>query len=111
MSLINDLKRTFLNASKVIVDKTGDYSRIARLSLEDKKYESDIEKKQTDAGKYVFECMRKGDSSINLNEKVLTDALEEIKLLEEKIGANKEEIEKLKKSEHPEEKNDDTGTD
>ena len=105
MSLINDLKRTFLNASKVIVDKTGDYSRIARLSLEDKKYE------QTDAGKYVLECMRKGDSSINLNEKVLTDALEEIKLLEEKIGANKEEIEKLKKSEHPEEKNDDTGTD
>lgn len=102
MSLINDLKRSFLNASKVIVDKTGDYSRMARLSLENKKFEGDIEKKHTEAGKYVFECIQKGDSTIDLKEKRLTDDLEKIKELEEKIKTNKDEIEKLKKSQQPE---------
>jgi len=103
MSIMNDLKRSFLNASKIIVDKTGDYSRIARLALENKKYESDIEKKQTDAGRYVFDHMQNGDSTIDLKTKELTDALEEIRKLEEKIAVNKEEIEQLKKSQKTEE--------
>ncbi|MBN2038465.1 MAG: hypothetical protein JW864_00380 [Spirochaetes bacterium] len=106
MSLINDLKHSFLRAGKVIVDKTGDYSRIARLSLDNKKYESDIDKKETETGKLVFEYMRKGDTTLDLKDKNLTDTLVTINELEKKIADNKSEIEQLKKSEQTEKKKD-----
>lgn len=104
MAFFDDVKYNLLKISKKIVDKTGDYSRIARLTLDIKNYESDIEKKLSEIGKIVIEKMEAGNDSLDLKETALTDIRGKIKTLESDIKSNREEIERLKKPQKEEKK-------
>ncbi len=105
MAFIDDVKHSLLKVSKKIVDKTGDYSRIARLTLDIKKYEGDIEKKLIEIGKIVLAKMEDGEGSLDMKETTLIDIRAKIKTCEADIKTNREEIEKLKKPQEEEKKN------
>ncbi|MDY6970019.1 MAG: hypothetical protein SVR08_15375 [Spirochaetota bacterium] len=114
MSLIKDAKKSIFDISEKFVHNTERYSRIAKLSMDIKKAEDNIEKIQTEIGKFIIERVEKGETSFNLNEKTLKELTAKVKRTKSSIKANRKEINKLKKIDESESSkskkiNDDTG--
>lgn len=98
MGLFDDAKDVLKSAGKKIVTKTGEYSQIARLTLNIKKSENEIEKNHIELGKYVIGKVVKGETSLDLKDSRITGYYNKIKDSEKKIETDRAAIEKLKKS-------------
>jgi hypothetical protein len=98
MGLFNDVKSVVKNTSKKIITKTGEYSQIARLTLDIKKTENDIERNHVEIGKYVINKIDKGETSLDLKDSKITSYNNKIKEYEKRIAADRSAIENLKKS-------------
>ena len=98
-----DVKKSLYKYSKKVVGKTGEYSKIAKLTLNIKKNEGSIEQIQTEIGRYVLEKIEKGETTLELGDATIKEFTDRIKEYEEIINAKKIEIEELKKAKIPEE--------
>ena len=97
MSFLADKTRNLVDVGKTIKNKTQEYSTIAKLSLDIKKFENEQEKSQIEIGKYVLEKIKSGDSTLELNDEKISEQAEKIKELDESIKKVREEIEEHKK--------------
>ena len=98
MSFIKDAKKSIFDISEKVVHSTERYSRIAKLSMDIKKNDDNIERIQTEIGKYIIERIEEGEKSFDVNDKMLKELAGKIKKFKSSIKANKKEINKLKKA-------------
>ena len=96
MGFLKDASESILKYSGILVNKTEEYTKIAKLNLEIKKLEGDIDKLQAEIGRVIEEMANSGAASADLNEKRIARHLESIKELRSTIGGKKKTIDELK---------------
>ena len=98
MGFLKDAGETLLKYSEKVVNKTEEYAKIAKLTMDIKKMENGIEKAHTEIGDFVMKLVEKGEASLSLHDTFLTDRTRTIKEYKEIIEAKRKEIEEVKKS-------------
>jgi hypothetical protein len=98
MSFLRDAGDSLVKYSEIIVNKTEEYTKIAKLMLDIKKLESDIEKNQSKLGKFVIVCLENGQSNLDLADLHVVDFFHKIKDDKVTIDAKREEINIIKQS-------------
>ncbi|MCP4130153.1 MAG: hypothetical protein GY754_03950 [bacterium] len=98
MGLLKDTGQTLLKYGEKFVNKTEEYSKIAKLTLDIKKQESNIEKAAKGIGNYVIDKRENGETTLDLNDSVVSDFFKKVKECKTTIHAKKEEIEELKRA-------------
>jgi len=99
MGIFKDAGDSLLKYGGIIVNKTEEYTRIAKLTMDVKKYSNDVEKLQAKIGKMVVSEMEKSNGSMDLKDPVIKKYYEEINELKKEIQKTKEEIKKIKDDE------------
>ncbi len=100
MSFLTDKTKNLLKLGETIKTKTHDYSILAKLMLDIKKDENELEKNLTEIGTHVIEKRRKGEKTLNLDDKNIVIYADKIKEVEKSIEKKRVEIEELKKKSH-----------
>jgi len=103
MGFLKDAGDSLLKYGGILVNKTEEYTRIAKLNLEIKKNESDIEKCHLKLGKILATAMDKGESSLDLKQESVSSLYDKILSLRQIIEGKKNEIEALKQEKAGEE--------
>ncbi len=98
MGIFKDAGESLLKYGEIIVNKTEEYTKIAKHTFDIKKLEGDEEKIKVQIGKIIIEKLEKGEIKADLKEKEISRLYDEIIIIREKIKSIKAEIEKQKKS-------------
>jgi hypothetical protein len=98
MSFFRDAGDSLIKYSEIIVNKTEEYTKIVKLTLDIKKLESDIEKNQSELGKYVIVSLENGKKSVDLDDPHIAVFFSKIKEDTASIENKREEINILKQS-------------
>ncbi len=98
MSFLKEAGDSIIKYSEIIVNKTEEYTKIAKLLLDIKKLESDIEKNQSELGKYVIVGLENGQKNLDLADPHISDFFKRIKEDRAGIEAKREEINTIKQS-------------
>ena len=110
MSFLKDAGKTFIKFSETVVEKTEEYTRIAKLILDIKKLENAIESLHNDIGQYVVKRINEGASSIGTADEPIKGCHEKISENKKLIDAKRHEIEMIKKARNaPKEKDTQSG--
>jgi hypothetical protein len=96
MGFLKDAGDSLLKYGGILVNKTEEYTRIAKLNLEIKKNESDIEKCHLKLGKILSTAMDKGETSLDLNQESVSSLYGKIISFRQIIEGKRNEIEALK---------------
>jgi len=96
MGFLKDASESILKYSGILINKTEEYTRIAKLNLEIKKLEGDIDKLQAEVGRVIEDMANTGAASADMNDSKIAKLLESIKELRSTIGSKKKNIEELK---------------
>lgn len=97
MGFLKDASESIIKYSGILVNKTEEYTKIAKLNLEIKKLEGDIDKIQEQIGRIVEEKANSGAETVDVKDTAINRHLESIKELRSTIGGKKNQIEELKK--------------
>jgi len=97
MGFLKDASESIIKYSGILVNKTEEYTKIAKLNLEIKKLESDIDKIQEEIGRLVENKANGGAETVDLKDTAISRHLESIKELRSTIGGKKNQIDDLKK--------------
>jgi hypothetical protein len=97
MGLLKDAGDTFIKFGSLLVNKTEDYTRIARLNIEITRLRGDIEKVKAEIGGHVIELKSAKKSRLDLNSDLIESCVKKINTMEKQIGKKKDEIEEIKK--------------
>lgn len=100
MGILKDASESILKYSGILVNKTEEYTRMAKLNLEIKKIEGDIDRVHREIGAILEEKANGGASSIEISDSAIQGNLASIKEFRSTIGSKKDEIEKLKQAEN-----------
>lgn len=92
MSFFTDAGKQFLKYSEKLVEKTEEYTKIAKLTLEIKKIESTIDKIHHEVGKLVIESIREGKVTLDLENEYFKGTAGKIQEYRELIESKKKEI-------------------
>jgi len=98
MSFFREAGDSLIKYSEIIVNKTEEYTKIAKLLLDIKKLESDIEKNQSDLGKFVIVCLENGQKTLDLSDLHVSDFFRKIKEDKSVIETKREEINIIKQA-------------
>lgn len=98
MGFLKDARRSFLKYSEMLVDKTEEYTRLAKLSLEIKRLEYTIEKNHIEIGEYVSSKIEEGARELNLEDETISTRHHNISASRETIAARRKEIEEIKQA-------------
>jgi hypothetical protein len=98
MSFWRDAGRTIAKYSEKIVEKTEEYTKIAKLLLDIKKIEDVIEKLHFEIGEYVITKSDEGAKELSLNDEFIINHTKKIHEQKELIVAKKKEMEEVKKA-------------
>ncbi len=96
MGFLKDASESILKYSGILVNKTEEYSRIARLNLEIKSIEGNIDRLHRELGSLIEGKADGGASAIETGDESVARILNDIKEKRGDIGAKKKEIEELK---------------
>ncbi len=108
MGFFKDAGDSILKYSEIIVNKTEVYTKIAKLNLDIKKLEGDIEKKEREAGQHCIKVLKEDGATITSGDKEIHSFISEIDGFRSTIAQKKQEIEQLKKAAGPEKENSST---
>jgi len=97
MSILKEAGDSFLKYSEIIVSKTSDYTRIAKLNIDIKRIEMEIDRTEKELGAFVLGKIESGASSIDATDQALKYICDKIKKHKSDIDSKKNEIEALKK--------------
>lgn len=98
MSFFRDAGDSLIKYSEIIVNKTEEYTKIAKLTLDIKKLESDIEKIQSELGRFVIVSFESGQKSVDMSDPHIADFLNKIKENIAGIESKREEINLIRQS-------------
>lgn len=96
MSFIKQTGESIMKYGEIIVNKTEGYTRIAKLKLDIKRLEGNIEKCHIKAGVLTTEEYKNGTTSLDLTKSEMKEIVEEIERHTNEINAKKQEIEEIK---------------
>jgi len=97
MSIFSETAKSILELGKTIKNVTQDYAGIAKLTYDIKKLENDIEKNQTEIGKYVMGKITAGEKNLSLEDEKISEHIKIINELNDSIKSKRDEIEVLRK--------------
>lgn len=98
MGFLKDARKSFIKYSEMLVDKTEEYTRLAKLSLEIKRLEYTIEKNHIEIGEYVSGKIEEGARSISIDDDAVISRHKNITECRNTIAARKKEIEEIKQA-------------
>jgi hypothetical protein len=96
MGILKDAGDSILKYSEKLVNKTEEYAKIGKLTLDIKKHEGDIDKANREIGELVMEKISSGAASIDVNDVILKNLSEKIKSIRLEIDQKKKMIEDVK---------------
>ena len=97
MSIFKEAGDSILKYGEIVINKTEEYTKIAKLKLEIKQLEGEIEKCHIRAGRLAASEHQKGQPTFDLTQNEIKEIVEKIDSLNEKIEMKKREIESVKK--------------
>ncbi len=98
MGFLKDAHRSFLKYSEMLIDKTEEYTRLAKLNLEIKRLEYMIEKNHIEIGEYVSGKIAEGAAELRLDDETIRTRHQNIMSHRETIAARRREIEEIKRA-------------
>lgn len=98
MGIFKEAGDTILKYSELIVHKTETYSKVAKISLDIRRRESDIRDIETEIGQLVIARAEKGDSEIPLQDTAIKELFDRIKEIKVQIETKKEELKTMKEA-------------
>lgn len=98
MGFFKDASESLFKYSEKLVNKTEEYAKIAKLSMDIKRFESSIEKIYMEIGEFVKKKIDQGESTINVNDKFLSEKSASIEEIKKNIDAKREEIAAIRKA-------------
>ncbi|MDY6935285.1 MAG: hypothetical protein SVZ03_13810 [Spirochaetota bacterium] len=101
MSMIKNAGQMILNLSDRVVRGTERYSKIAKLTVDIKRSEDDIEKTQKKIGEYIIEKMDSGTTSFDSSDQFIGEHAEKIREYRRAIQTKREEINEIRKEAKP----------
>ncbi len=97
MSVFSDSAKSILELGKTIKTATREYAGIAMLTYDIKKLENEIERNQTEIGKYVMEKITEGEKNLSLTDVTIGEYIKMINELNDSIKKKKDEIGEVRK--------------
>jgi hypothetical protein len=99
MSFLKEAGKSLIKYSEKIVEKTEEYTRIAKLILDIKNMEGKIESVHIETGQYVMKKIEDGADSIDLrNDETVINKARMLSELKNAIRGKRNEIEEMKKA-------------
>lgn len=77
MALFDDITKKAAKLTETAIDKTKDFAGTAELKLKKKNLETDLEEQYAKLGEYYYNLL-KDEESINEDEKVMKEKIEEL---------------------------------
>lgn len=96
MSFWKDAGKSFIKYSEKIVEKTEEYTRIAKLILDIKKLEHTIETLHCEVGEYVIKKLDETSGTVSLQDDFIRDHTEKIRDSKNLIDSKRKEIDDIK---------------
>lgn len=97
MGFFKDAGESLFKYSEKLVSKTEEYAKIAKLSMDIKRYESTIEKIHAEVGEYIKKLIDQGKNTVSFSEQYIKEKSESIDEINKNIEAKKKEIAEIKK--------------
>ncbi|MFW5770073.1 MAG: hypothetical protein ACOCX9_01430 [Spirochaetota bacterium] len=97
MSFFNEARDSIMKYSEKFVNKTEEYAKIGKITMDIKKMENSIEKAYTELGKIVFEKISHGASEIKADEDSINQQVKDVQSYNKTIDEKRKEIEDIKK--------------
>ena len=98
MSFIKEAGDSLLRYTEKIVNKTEEYAKIGKITLDIKRLESLVQKTYKDMGEYTFNKLNEGSSSVNIDDVFISEKCNLIKKTSETITQKRSEIEDIRQS-------------
>jgi hypothetical protein len=96
MSFWKDAGKSFIKYSEKIVEKTEEYTKIAKLILDIKKLENSIESLHCGIGEYIIRKINEGARDIAFDDDFIRDHAQRIRDNKVLIDGKRREIEAIK---------------
>ena len=96
MGIIKEAGDSLIKYGELIVNKTEEYTKIAKLNLDIKKMESEVEKIERKIGQFVIDAIEKGETTIDTGTAVIVDYHTKINDFKSSVDQKREEIKELK---------------
>jgi rubrerythrin len=109
MSFFRDVTDSFLKYGEIFLNKTEEYTKVAKLMIEIKQTESDSEKCHARLGRIVSDEVLKGAVSLDLTLNEIREEVDRIMKNNEKISFRKKEIEEARQKNSSDDERSDGG--
>jgi len=96
MGLLKDAGDSIIKYSEIIVNKTEEYTKIAKLTLDIKGLESDIKTVERDLGNCIIKKMEQGEFDAYKDDEILIKFIDKFKSINNTIESKKNEINQIK---------------
>ncbi|MFC1669157.1 hypothetical protein ACFL20_02115 [Spirochaetota bacterium] len=96
MGLLKDVGNSLVKIGGIVADKTEEYTKIAKHTIDLKKHESDLENIESKIGKIVLDRYEKNESMIEFSNTDLTKLFKKADRIKSDLEAAKATIEELK---------------
>lgn len=107
MGILKDAGEKIFHYSEKLVTKTEEYSKIAKLNMDIKRFESSMGKIYNEIGEYTMKQIEQGKDSMALSDSFLNEKSERIKDVKGNIEEKRKDITEIKQL--SEEKRKETG--
>lgn len=97
MGLLKEAGEKIFHYSEKLVSKTEEYSKIAKLNMDIKRFENTMGKIYNEIGEYAIKQIEQGKESMTLSDSFLKDKSERIKEIKENIEDKRKEIAEIKR--------------
>jgi hypothetical protein len=96
MGILKEAGETILKYGEIIIIKTEELARIAKLNIDIKRLQLDIGIAEKELGRYILKKIQNGSTSVDLTEAEITNLNDRVNTLKKEIQAKRDEIEKVK---------------
>jgi hypothetical protein len=98
MGIFKEASESLFKYSEKLINKTEEYARIAKLNMDIKRLESNIDKVCNEIGDYVLKKIDAGEKSLSLDDEFLAEKTRTISVIRHDIEAKRHEITGIKTS-------------
>lgn len=101
MGILKDVADSVIHYGEMLVTKTEEYTRIARLNLDIRRLSGNVDDIANEIGRYVIEQADTGAGTVETANPYIRDRIGRIKIIEKDIAAKRAEIEAIKSRPNP----------